>query len=93
MVYSLSYELKSTEMDYTPLFTFLEHEIGEGGVHVLRDTWWICSQEDLDISNVCEEIRKRIAEKDHFFFVKISSKDINGWLPSTSWQWFGDHNK
>ena len=87
MVYSLSYELKSTEMDYTPLFAFLEHGIGEGGIHVLRDSWWIFSRTELNISDTCDEIRKRLAEKDHFFFTKLSDNDINGWLPSSSWQW------
>lgn len=91
MVYSLSYELKSVEMDYTPLFTFLEHGIGEGGIHVLRDSWWIYSQTELNINETCDEIRKRMAEKDHFFFTKLSDKDINGWLPSSSWNWFADH--
>lgn len=91
MIYSLSYELKSTDKDYTPLFSFIEHEIGQGGVHVLRDTWWIYSDEELNVDSVCENIRKYIAEKDHFFFAKLPEKEINGWLPSSSWATFNEH--
>lgn len=93
MVYSLSYELRSTEMDYTPLFIFLEHGIGNGGIHVLRDCWWIYSQKELDINETCDEIRKRMSEKDHFFFNKLSRKEINGWLPSSTWSWFEKNNE
>ena len=93
MVYSLSYELRSTEMDYTPMFIFLEHGIGNGGIHVLRDCWWIYSQKELDINETCDEIRKRMSEKDHFFFNKLSRKEINGWLPSSTWNWFEKNNE
>lgn len=91
MVYSLSYELKSAEKDYAPLFSYLEHGIGQGGIHVLRDTWWIFSETELDINATCDEIRKNIAEKDYFFLTKLSDKDINGWLPSKSWDSFSEH--
>lgn len=91
MVYSLSYELQSTEKDYTPLFSYLEHGIGEGGIHILRDSWWIFSNEELDINATCDEIRGLMGEKDHFFFTKLSYDDINGWLPSSSWSGLSDH--
>lgn len=91
MVYSLSYELKSAEMDYAPLFSFLEHGIGQGGIHVLRDTWWIFSETVLDVNAICDDIRKNMAEKDHFFFTKLSDKDINGWLPSKSWDSYNEN--
>ncbi len=93
MVYSLSYELKSTEMDYTPLFSFLEHGIGVGGIHVLRDSWWIFSKTEIDISKTCDDIRALMGEKDHFFFSKLSVNDINGWLPSTLWNSFRKHQE
>ena len=80
-------------MDYTPLFIFLEHGIGNGGIHVLRDCWWIYSQKELDINETCDEIRKRMSEKDHFFFNKLSRKEINGWLPSSTWSWFEKNNE
>lgn len=92
MIYSLSYELKSTEKDYTSLFNYLEHSIGLGGIHVMRDTWWIASNTELGINDICNEIRQLIGEKDHFFFTKLSDKEINGWLPSSSWDFFRNNN-
>ena len=91
MVYSLSYELKSVDKDYTPLFSFLEHGIGQGGIHVLRDSWWIASETELDVNIICNQIRNYLGDKDHIFFARLSNVEINGWLPSSSWNWFNEH--
>ncbi len=92
MMYSLSYELKTPDKDYSTLFSYLEHEVGnKKGIHVMRDSWWISSDEELDVDAVCNEIRKRLGEKDHFFFSKLTNIDINGWLPSSSWSYFRDN--
>ena len=92
MMYSLSYELKTSDQDYSSLFAYLEHEVGSRpSIHVMRDSWWISSDEELDVNNVCEEIRKRIGEKDHFFLSKLSINAINGWLPSSSWDYFREN--
>ena len=93
MIYSLSYELKSTERDYTSLFNYLEHEIGSGSIHVMRDSWWIASDIELDINVICDQIREHIGEKDYFFFTKLSDSVINGWLPSSSWDYFSENTK
>lgn len=93
MVYSLSYELKSAEKDYTSLFNYLEHGIGQGGIHVMRDSWWIASETELDISAICNQIRTHMGEKDHFFFTKLNETAINGWLPSSSWDFLSEHIK
>lgn len=92
MVYSLSYELKTADKDYTPLFSFLEKGIGKGGIHVLRDSWWIASDKPLDVPKICEEIRKFLGDKDHIFLTQLSNTNTNGWLPSSSWNWFKEHN-
>lgn len=85
MVYILAYELKSSDKDYSSLFNYLEQDLGSECIHVLRDCWWFASNEELDIKNISDDIRKRIGEKDHFFFTKLSDSAINGWLPSSSW--------
>lgn len=91
MIYSLSYELKSTDRDYAPLFSYLETGIGRGGIHVLRDSWWIASDSVLDVNSVCEQIRRYMGEKDHLYFGRIDDSNVNGWLPSSAWQWFNSH--
>lgn len=92
MVYALSYELKSVEKDYAPFFHYLEHQLGKVAIHVLRDTWWISSDNELDVNAVCDEIRKLIAEKDRFYLYRLIDKDINGWLASSSWDFFKDNH-
>ena len=88
MIYSLTYELKSQDKDYTSLFIFLEHELGSGGLHVMRDCWWISSDIELEINELCDKIRTYIGDKDHFFITRLPEAEINGWLPSSSWDYF-----
>mgnify|MGYP004566356011 FL=1 len=91
-MYFVSYELKTADKDYSSLFAYLEHEVGNrNGIHVMRDSWWLSSNEELDVNIVCEEIRKRIGDKDHFFLSKLPTNDINGWLPSSSWDFFREN--
>lgn len=88
MIYQLSYELKTQEHDYTSLFNYLEHEIGVEAKHVLRDTWWISTNEAFDVTRKSEEIRSRMGEKDILFFCKLSDSEIDGWLPPSIWKWY-----
>ena len=87
MVYNLSYELKTPDKDYSELFTFLEHRLGKGGIHVLRDCWWIASDTPLNVDETSDEIRKLMGEKDIFHFGRLPETDVNGWLPSSHWDW------
>ena len=88
MIYALTYELKSSDKDYASLFNFLEHGLGSRSIHVLRDSWWIVSETEFDISKVIELIRAHMGDKDHFYFSKLSDSDIDGWLPTSAWDFF-----
>lgn len=91
MVYSLTYELKSPDKDYTALFNFLEQGEDFDCVHVMRDCWWIASSYKLNINELVSRIRDLMGSKDHFFITPLSANDINGWLPSTSWSFYTDN--
>lgn len=91
MIYNLNYELKTPDKDYTGLFNYLEHELGESRIHVLRDCWWIASKEELDIDETCDKIHEFIGEKDHFHFSLLTNAQINGWLPSSNWEWYNEN--
>lgn len=88
MIYALTYELKSSDKDYAPLFNFLEHELGSRSIHVLRDSWWIASDKDIDITEAISSIRAHMGDKDHFYFSRLSESDIDGWLPTSAWDFF-----
>lgn len=85
MIYQLSYELKTPEKDYTSLYTFLEKVLG--GIHVLRDTWWIKYEGEKSLDELCESIRKEMGENDVFFLSIITPDKINGWMASSNWAW------
>ena len=87
-IYLLSYELRSADKDYTPLYEFLE-KAGNDRLHVLRDSWWIASSENMDIDGFCQNIRSFInQDTDVFYFSEMSVTHINGWLASSSWNWY-----
>jgi hypothetical protein len=93
MVCLVTYELKTPDWDYTPLYSYLENQMGKSAIHVLRDSWWVDVENNKDISSLADTIRNLMGEKDIFFIVDISKKPINGWLPSTSWTWLQERDK
>lgn len=93
MIYSLTYELKSSDFDYSALFKFLDHGGDFNCIHVTRDCWWITPIEKMDIDFLVDKLRALMGPKDHFFVTALSSLDINGWLPSSSWTFYKDNIK
>lgn len=91
MIYQLTYELRTAEMDYSDFFSYLEQGLGGVALHVLRDAWWL-SIDTSDINQLCDNIRTRLGEKDVFFIAQVPSGQINGWMPHTSWKWYQEHN-
>lgn len=89
MTYQLSYELKTPEMDYIPLYDYLEKELE--GKHVLRDTWWIRYKGEKNLDELCKKIRELMGENDVFFLSKIISGEIDGWMATSNWKWLFDN--
>jgi hypothetical protein len=90
MIYQLTYELRTAEMDYSDFFSYLEQGLGGAALHVLRDAWWL-SIDESDINILCESIRAHLGEKDVFFISQLPTGQINGWMPQTSWKWYQEH--
>ncbi len=91
MIYQLSYELRTPDYDYTSLYNYLETHFGDNVKHVLRDTWWLASSSSLDLVAIVHEMRDKIGANDGFYVSLLDTNEINGWLPSTLWQWFNDN--
>ncbi len=91
MIYSISYELKSQDKDYNPLYSFFENELGDSSIHVLRDTWWIHTVEEQKIENICSKVKEYILEGDVFYVIEIHEVNINGWLAAPVWNWYKIH--
>jgi hypothetical protein len=90
MIYQLTYELRTSDKDYTEFFAYIEQSIGDDAIHVLRDAWWI-SVKEKDLDSLCDDIRTRLGEKDVFFLTKIHSGETNGWMPQNTWKWYQKH--
>ncbi len=90
MILQLSYELKTAEKDYSELYSFLEKDIAQSSIHVLRDTWWLKYNGSKSISEICDMIKARMGENDVFFLSVLDKEDINGWLASSNWKWLNE---
>ena len=90
MIYTLTYELRTPNKEYTDMYTYLEKKFGDSAIHVLRDTWWIHTLDEKAVDEMCDDIKKYMGENDVFYITEISEQPINGWLASSSWKWFQD---
>jgi hypothetical protein len=54
----------------------------------LQDTWWIYTEDSLGIETFCDEIKKRLGDKDIFFVTKMDKADIGGHIHTSSWDFF-----
>lgn len=93
MVYQLTYELKSSEHDYSSFYSYLEKEVGESAIHVLRDSWWIFTPQEVSIDSLCDGIREHLGDKDIFYLSELRKEAVNGWMPSSHWKWYNDHKE
>lgn len=89
MIFQLTYELKDTDRDYSEFYKYLDDGISGGdSVHVLRDTWWIACQDEVTVNSLCDSAKSYLGDNDLFFVTRIDENSINGWLPSSYWNWF-----
>jgi hypothetical protein len=94
MIYILSYQLRTSDKDYAPLYKHIEDSIGKSAKHVLRDSWWIGTDKELNVDAECDKIRGYLGEQDSIYMIKLDrDAPINGWLPSTYWEWYRENNK
>jgi len=92
MIYILSYQLQTPDKDYAPLYKYIEHSIGDSAIHVLRDSWWIGTKQEINVNEVADQVREYMGEKDSVFIARLSTDvPINGWLPSSHWAWFSSN--
>lgn len=87
MIYQISYEQKTPGKDYTELYSFLENKLGEEGMHVLSDTWWIYATEPFDIKKACDDLKEYFGEYDVFYISQLNTENINGWMAHSLWNW------
>lgn len=85
MIYQLSYELRTQEKDYSSFYSYLEN-LGQGALHILRDTWWIYFTEEISVDTLCDSIHEHMGENDIFVLTPLGIV-ANGWLATNAWNW------
>lgn len=93
MIYQVSYELRNSDRDYSDFFMFLERKLGEEGIRVLRDVWWVAVRHPQDVDALIDRILKKkyLETNDLFYISELSSEAVNGWMPESAWNWYNLH--
>ncbi len=90
MIVLITYDLKQPGRNYTPLYETIK-SLGEWQ-HPLESTWFVQIDEETDLNEVVELLKKSADKGDLFFAVKITSK-YQGWLPKSFWAWLDPKQK
>lgn len=85
MIYLITYDLRSTDKDYDPLFLYLESNLGTDSLHIMKDSWLVSCECKFNISELCDKLRAFVEDKDLIFISLVEKSKFNGLLPSTSW--------
>lgn len=92
MIYAVTYELRTKDKDYSPFYSFLEKQMGDSAMHVLRDSWWIYSQEPMNVIEMRENIKQFLSEQDLFYISELSAGVLNGWMAVSVWDWYKEYS-
>lgn len=87
MVYLITYDLRSPEKDYAPLFSYIEKNVGKESLHVMQNVWWVASEDELNMNELCDKLRTFMDSTDLLAVSLLKKGHYNGWLPSISWEW------
>lgn len=81
-VYVISYQLRSTRLDYRDLIEELER--CESWWHYLDDTWLVNTEESA--TQLYNRLAPYLEGSDSILIVS-AAKDVQGWLPDDAWKW------
>ncbi|UOG16934.1 hypothetical protein [Acinetobacter sp. PK01] len=85
-VYSISYDLNKSGQKYDELIEEIKNF--DGWCHAMDSYWFVCSNQSA--AQVYERLRKHTDDND-YLFVMQTSKDYQGWLSKTVWDWINKH--
>lgn len=83
-VYLVTYDLKQSGRNYTPLYEILKSAVGWW--HYLESTWLLASP--LPIEEWQQRIRGVIDQNDLFMIIRLDRGTVyTGWLQQKAWEW------
>jgi hypothetical protein len=81
-VYSLTYDLKKPNRDYTGLYEELKNTTKWW--HYLESTWLLSTIETPN--QIWDRIRGHIDQNDSILIIEVRH-NYSGWLPTEAWEW------
>lgn len=92
MIYQLTYDLRSSEKNYSELYDYLEKELAAKSIHVLPTAWWFFIEDrqdkDFKLDEVSDTIKALMDKNDVFYISAIHEGEINGYMGSPAWNWY-----
>lgn len=90
MIVLITYDLKSIEKDYTPLYEAIKN-CGSDWWHYMESVWIV--KTEISPQECFNRIRESIMEGDRCFIVDITKCSRQGWLPSNAWAWIKEKER
>lgn len=89
MLVLISYDLKTPDKDYAPLYEAIKN-CGDKWWHYLESVWLVHT--NLTPNECFERLRENFDTGDRCFVVDITNQQRQGWLPSKAWDWIKANN-
>lgn len=84
MLVLITYDLKSPDKDYVPLYDSIKN-CGSKWWHYLESVWLVHT--NLSAKECFERLRENLDSGDRCMVVDITNQQRQGWLPSKAWDW------
>lgn len=89
-VYLITYDLSSTEKDYTSLFSEIEKL---GSAKRILKSVWLVNTENKNANQISEILRSVMDKDDLLYVVKNHPSDRQGWMYTSNWEWLKQYSE
>ena len=90
MLVLITYDLKSSEKDYSSLYEAIRN-CGSKWWHYMESVWLV--RTELSPNECFERLRENFCTEDCCFVVDITQQNRQGWLPSKAWDWIKENDR
>ena len=84
MLLLITYDLRSSDKDYTSLYEGIKKNCSKWW-HYMESVWIVKTDNTPD--SIVDMLKDKIDKDDRLFVVDITQQKRQGWLPSKAWEW------
>lgn len=84
MLLLITYDLKSSDRDYTLLYEAIKN-LGDKWWHYMESVWLVHT--NLSPTDSFNRLKEYFTQDDTCFIVNITGQERQGWLTSKAWDW------